>query len=165
MSAQTLGERFAALTKCVCQGARLMVGFPDYDTYVEHMRRTHPDAAVMTYPEFFRERQSALWGRRAQGFSLLLTLSRPEHGSGAPGSTVPSCGCHGIGSLVREQNRAGLALPESHSHPGGECQYLWSRSRSCSGQSNSSPRENSGALQKLVLGDVGSIAVKLRIVL
>ena len=28
-----------------------MVGFPDYDTYLEHMRRTHPGAAVMTYPE------------------------------------------------------------------------------------------------------------------
>ena len=52
MTSPSLSERFAALTKCVCQGARLMVGFPDYDTYVEHMRRTHPGAAVMTYPEF-----------------------------------------------------------------------------------------------------------------
>ena len=42
--------------------ARLMVGFPDYDTYLEHMRRTHPGAAVMTYPEFFRERQNARYG-------------------------------------------------------------------------------------------------------
>ena len=39
-----------------------MVGFPDYDTYVEHMRRTHPDGAVMTYAEFFRERQNARYG-------------------------------------------------------------------------------------------------------
>ena len=31
----------ASFTSCVCQGARLMVGVPDYDTYVEHMRRTH----------------------------------------------------------------------------------------------------------------------------
>jgi len=36
--------------------AGLMVGFPDYDTYLEPMRRTHLGAAVMTYPEFFRER-------------------------------------------------------------------------------------------------------------
>ena len=39
-----------------------MVGFPDYDTYLEHMRLTHPGAAVMTYPEFFRERQNARYG-------------------------------------------------------------------------------------------------------
>ena len=62
MTSGTLRERFAELTKCVCQGARLMVGFPDYDTYVAHMRRTHPDAAVLTYPEFFRERQNARYG-------------------------------------------------------------------------------------------------------
>jgi len=62
MTNPTLNERFAALIKCICQGARLMVGLPDYDTYVEHMRRTHPDGAVMTYAEFFRERQNARYG-------------------------------------------------------------------------------------------------------
>jgi len=46
-----------------------MVGFPDYDTYVEHMKRIHPDRAVMTYPEFFRERQLARYGANgAKGF-------------------------------------------------------------------------------------------------
>jgi len=43
-------------------GARLMVGFPDYDTYVAHIRKTHPDQTPMTYPEFFRERQLARYG-------------------------------------------------------------------------------------------------------
>jgi uncharacterized short protein YbdD (DUF466 family) len=62
MTDPPLNERFAALTKCICQGAHLMVGLPDYDTYVEHMRRTHPDGAVMTYAEFFRERQNARYG-------------------------------------------------------------------------------------------------------
>ena len=62
MTYPPLNERFAALIKCICQGARLMVGLPDYDTYVEHMRRTHPDGAVMTYAEFFRERQNARYG-------------------------------------------------------------------------------------------------------
>ena len=62
MTNPPLNERFAALTKCVCQGGRLMVGFPDYDTYVEHMRRNHPDRPVMTYPEFFRNRQEARYG-------------------------------------------------------------------------------------------------------
>lgn len=36
-----------------------MVGIPDYQTYVEHRRQTHPDEAVMTYEEFFVERQNA----------------------------------------------------------------------------------------------------------
>jgi uncharacterized short protein YbdD (DUF466 family) len=36
-----------------------MVGIPDYDAYVEHRRTMHPDAPIMTYEEFFRERQDA----------------------------------------------------------------------------------------------------------
>ncbi|MEI5996524.1 YbdD/YjiX family protein [Paraburkholderia bengalensis] len=44
------------------QAMRLMVGLPDYETYVAHMRETHPDGAVMSYEEFFRERQSARYG-------------------------------------------------------------------------------------------------------
>lgn len=42
--------------------ARLMVGVPDYDTYVEHRKVTHPDEPVMTWEEFFRERQDARYG-------------------------------------------------------------------------------------------------------
>ncbi|WJF91851.1 YbdD/YjiX family protein [Paraburkholderia bonniea] len=41
------------------QAMRLMVGIPDYDTYVAHMRTTHPEQEAMTYEEFFRERQNA----------------------------------------------------------------------------------------------------------
>ena len=39
--------------------ARLMVGVPDYQTYLEHRRKTHPDQPVMTFEEFFVERQNA----------------------------------------------------------------------------------------------------------
>ena len=39
--------------------ARLMIGVPDYETYVAHRQATHPDQPVMTYVEFFRERQQA----------------------------------------------------------------------------------------------------------
>ena len=39
--------------------ARLMVGVPDYRTYLEHRRTHHPGEPVMTYEEFFRERQRA----------------------------------------------------------------------------------------------------------
>lgn len=47
------------LLKGAVQTARLMVGIPDYDTYVEHRRTLHPAEPVMTYQEFFRERQEA----------------------------------------------------------------------------------------------------------
>jgi uncharacterized short protein YbdD (DUF466 family) len=41
------------------QAAKLMVGMPDYDAYVQHMRTTHPEQPIMTYEEFFRDRQEA----------------------------------------------------------------------------------------------------------
>ncbi len=44
------------------QTARLMVGLPDYDNYLNHMQLTHPDQPVMSYEEFFRERQDARYG-------------------------------------------------------------------------------------------------------
>jgi len=40
----------------------MMVGLPDYDTYVAHVQATHPDQVAMTYEEFFRERQEARYG-------------------------------------------------------------------------------------------------------
>jgi len=38
--------------------ARLMIGIPDYETYVEHRRVLHPGEPIMSYEEFFFERQS-----------------------------------------------------------------------------------------------------------
>jgi uncharacterized short protein YbdD (DUF466 family) len=42
--------------------ARLMVGQPDYDVYVQHIRLKHPDQTPMTYEEFFRNREDARFG-------------------------------------------------------------------------------------------------------
>lgn len=44
------------------QTARLMVGLPDYDNYLNHMQANHPDQTPMSYEEFFRERQEARYG-------------------------------------------------------------------------------------------------------
>ncbi|MBP8133042.1 MULTISPECIES: YbdD/YjiX family protein [Zoogloea] len=52
----------ARMGKYLGQAARLMVGMPDYDTYVQHMHLTHPDQPVMSYEAFFRERQEARYG-------------------------------------------------------------------------------------------------------
>jgi uncharacterized short protein YbdD (DUF466 family) len=49
------------------QSMRLMVGLPDYDAYLAHMERTHPDQVPMSYEEFFRERQQARYGDGKRG--------------------------------------------------------------------------------------------------
>ena len=36
-----------------------MIGVPDYETYVAHRQAKHPNQPIMTYAEFFRERQQA----------------------------------------------------------------------------------------------------------
>mgnify|MGYP000093267831 CR=1 FL=1 len=40
----------------------MLIGIPDYDNYVEHMKTNHPDKPYMSYEEFFRERQNARYG-------------------------------------------------------------------------------------------------------
>lgn len=46
------------------QSLRLMVGMPDYDAYLSHMERTHPEQAPMSYEAFFQERLEARYGSR-----------------------------------------------------------------------------------------------------
>jgi uncharacterized short protein YbdD (DUF466 family) len=55
-------EALLPLIRRVRETARLMVGVPDYDNYVAHRRRAHPDEPVMTYAQFFRERQDSRYG-------------------------------------------------------------------------------------------------------
>ncbi|QEE41204.1 MULTISPECIES: YbdD/YjiX family protein [unclassified Methylobacterium] len=59
---QSLRRRLQVLSKCVCDGARLMVGQGDYTAYAAHIRRTHPDQTPMTELEFFRNRENARFG-------------------------------------------------------------------------------------------------------
>ena len=56
---EVLRRRARLVCDTVVQTARLMVGVPDYDTYVVHRQNTHPDQPIMTHREFFRERQEA----------------------------------------------------------------------------------------------------------
>ena len=51
--------RIRRATRYLGQSLRLMVGVPEYSTYVTHMQDKHPDRPVMPYKEFFRERQKA----------------------------------------------------------------------------------------------------------
>ena len=50
------------LGKYLGQAARLMVGMPDYDTYVAHCRQHHPERPPMTREAFFRNRLEARYG-------------------------------------------------------------------------------------------------------
>ena len=44
------------------QTARLMVGQPDYDTYLAHWAKVHPDETPMNPTEFFRNREDRRFG-------------------------------------------------------------------------------------------------------
>lgn len=62
-----MSQDLAKVGRYLGQTARLMVGVPDYDTYVQHRKLKHPDKPVMTYEEFFRERQEASYGGASGG--------------------------------------------------------------------------------------------------
>ncbi|HEX7876927.1 MAG TPA: CstA-like transporter-associated (seleno)protein [Sphingobium sp.] len=47
--------------------ARMMVGVPDYDAYLRHMREHHPHLPAMDRTQFFRERQEARYGGKNGG--------------------------------------------------------------------------------------------------
>ncbi len=55
-------DNLAKAGKYLGQAARLMVGVPDYDNYVQHMRLTHPEQEPMKYEEFYRNRVDARYG-------------------------------------------------------------------------------------------------------
>lgn len=57
----------ASASRYLGQAARMLIGIPDYDNYTEHMRVNHPDQPVMSYEEFFRERQQARYGGDGKG--------------------------------------------------------------------------------------------------
>ena len=49
--------------RAAVQTARLAIGIPDYDNYVEHIRRHHPDRVAMDRDAFFAERMHARYGK------------------------------------------------------------------------------------------------------
>jgi uncharacterized short protein YbdD (DUF466 family) len=50
------------------QTARLMVGIPDYQAYVRHRQTFHRGEAVMSYSDFYRDRQKAHYAVEKGGF-------------------------------------------------------------------------------------------------
>ena len=58
-------ERARSAWRLLVQMGRLIVGVPDYDLYLAHMRRSHPDTAPMDREAFFANRIEARYGRGA----------------------------------------------------------------------------------------------------
>jgi len=56
-------SRLKTLVARIKETSLLMVGIPDYDWYVEHMSTNHPEQPIMSYREFFDNRQQARYGR------------------------------------------------------------------------------------------------------
>ena len=63
----SMGTRLAHAGRLFVQTANLMVGLPDYETYVRHREQNHPGEPVMTREEFFRERQNSRYGAGKAG--------------------------------------------------------------------------------------------------
>lgn len=59
---QTKTAPLFKFARSLAKTARLMVGVPDYDAYVAHRRSRHPGEPVMSYEDFFRERQATRYG-------------------------------------------------------------------------------------------------------
>lgn len=59
----SFAERVRAAWRWLAQTGRLIVGVPDYDLYLAHMRRRHPQRAPMTREAFFADRLQARYGR------------------------------------------------------------------------------------------------------
>lgn len=55
-------DKIAKAGKYLGKAARQMVGVPDYDLYVQHMKLTHPEQEPMSYEEFYKNRVDARYG-------------------------------------------------------------------------------------------------------
>jgi uncharacterized short protein YbdD (DUF466 family) len=68
VSGETARRRLLGALRLARQAARLMVGVPDYDTYLAHRSAHHPGEPVMSYAEFFKERQDSRYaGNKMRG--------------------------------------------------------------------------------------------------
>lgn len=51
------------LVRVLVRIARAWAGVPDYDAYLTHQRRHHPDEVPLDRVAFLREREAARYGR------------------------------------------------------------------------------------------------------
>ena len=56
-------EQTAAAVRAVARVLRTVIGAPDYDRYLAHMRAHHPGCAAMSESEFVRRRLEERYAR------------------------------------------------------------------------------------------------------
>ncbi|MFO1113933.1 MAG: YbdD/YjiX family protein [Rhodospirillales bacterium] len=56
--------RFRQWLSMLVKGSRQVCGIPDYQAYLAHQRRHHPEQPLLSYEAFFRERIDARYGGR-----------------------------------------------------------------------------------------------------
>lgn len=56
-----------ALWRKLREGGALMVGVPDYDRYLEHMRAVHPELTPLSREAFVQSRMLARYGGKGTG--------------------------------------------------------------------------------------------------
>ncbi len=55
------------LFRSIGRVAKATVGLPNYEAYLEHMARRHPDRLPMDYAAFFKNRQQARYDGKKAG--------------------------------------------------------------------------------------------------
>ncbi|WBF65859.1 MAG: YbdD/YjiX family protein [Candidatus Kinetoplastibacterium crithidii] len=57
-----LNKKASVASKYLGQTLRLMVGIQDYDQYINHMKKNHPDKSPLSYEDFFKACQDSKYG-------------------------------------------------------------------------------------------------------
>jgi uncharacterized short protein YbdD (DUF466 family) len=63
----TARSTLTGLLRGIGDCGRLMVGVPNYEHYLLHLRTHHPEITPMSEPEFVRDRQAARFGEGGRG--------------------------------------------------------------------------------------------------
>jgi len=63
MSFSTTTERLARRVRDAARTVRRIIGAPDYDAYLVHHHRCHPDRPVLTEQEFIQQRLDDRYSR------------------------------------------------------------------------------------------------------
>lgn len=55
--------RFGSAILNIARGLRAILGAPDYDRYLSHLRSAHPEALPMSQKQFVKERMESRYSR------------------------------------------------------------------------------------------------------
>lgn len=56
-------DRLVSVFASIARGMRAVLGVPDYERYVTHMRASHPECAILSREQFAKERLEARYSR------------------------------------------------------------------------------------------------------